>query len=63
MVLGAKRLLYLASGATAVGLLLVSSAVEINGVMGFGFLVGAGIYLFHRKLDAGQPAGTGGPVW
>jgi MFS family permease len=44
--LGAKRLLYLASATTALGLLLVSSAREINGVMGFGFLVGAGIGLF-----------------
>jgi Na+/melibiose symporter-like transporter len=43
---GAKRILYLASGITAVGLLLMGFTNHIEGVIVFGCTVGAGIGLF-----------------
>ncbi len=44
--LGAKRILYLASGLTGIGLLLLVWVTQINGVLAFGGLIGAGIGLF-----------------
>ena len=44
--IGARKILYVASGITALGLLLMSFADRMSGVIIFGSLVGAGIGLF-----------------
>jgi MFS family permease len=61
---GAKRMLYFASGATALGMLLMMFATDMTGVTVFGSIVGAGIGLFltsnwalANALAPGEQAG------